>query len=51
MTIICVKSSRGIDLLGAQITINDQDMEVCGLARQEYKDGLLWQWWLLLPAE
>lgn len=51
MKLICVKTPCGIDLLGAKLSIDGHDMEVCGLAKQEYKDGLLWQWWIVMPDE
>lgn len=48
MRTICIISSRRIDLLNARIIINDRVMELCGLAREEYKDGQLWQWWIAM---
>lgn len=50
MTAICVISPQSVDLLNARIVIAGHEMEVCGLARQEYKDGLLRQWWIVMEA-
>ena len=51
MRTICVKTPHGLDLLHAWIILGGEEMEVCGLARQEYVDGLLWQWWILMEKE
>lgn len=51
MTVICILSSQGVDLLNKRIIIDDRVMELCGLAREEYKDGLLWQWWIAMEDE
>ena len=51
MTILCVKTFEALDLLHAIFTINEHDLECCGLVKQQYKDGRLWQWWLLMDAQ
>lgn len=52
MKLICIKSVYGVDLpLNAKLSIDGNEMEVCGLAKQEYKDGLLSQWWIVMPDE
>jgi hypothetical protein len=48
MKIICIKSHYGVNLpLNTQISIDSHNMEVCGIAKQEYKDGLLYQYWIV----
>lgn len=51
MRTICIKTPHGIDLpLNTKITIDGRELEVCGLAKQEYIDGLLWQRWIVMPS-
>lgn len=50
MRTICLKTPLGVDLLHAILTINGRDLEFCGLADQKYKDGLLWQWWIVMDV-
>lgn len=48
MNIICIKTKLGIDLpVDTQILIDDQHYSVMGLAREEEKDGLICQWWIV----
>lgn len=47
MKLICIKSPNGVELLGVQLSIDGNNMEVLGLAKQEYKDGLLYQYWIV----
>lgn len=48
MELICIKSRSGVDLSGAQLSFDNRPFTVGGLAKQEFKDGLLWQWWIIL---
>ena len=51
MRTICIRSRKGVDLLQAVIEMNGRPMEVCGLAKESYKDGYLWQWWILMGQQ
>lgn len=48
MKLICIKTRLGVDLSGAQLIINNRPYTVGGKAKEEFKDGLLWQWWIIL---
>ncbi len=50
MATICCKTNRGVDLLHVTLTIDDRELEICGLARQELRNGTLWQWWIVMDA-
>lgn len=47
--LIRIKSRYGTDLMGAQILLDNKVWVVCGLARQEYRDSYIWQWWIIMP--
>jgi hypothetical protein len=47
--IIRIKSRYGADLMGAQIFMDNKAWEVCALAKQEYRNGWLWQYWIVMP--
>lgn len=49
--IVRIKSRHGADLLGAQMLMDDKNWEVCALAKQEIKNGWLWQWWIVMPVK
>ncbi len=48
MTIVRLKTPRDVDLLHGILSIHGKELEFCGLAREEYKDGMLWQWWIVM---
>jgi hypothetical protein len=48
---LCIKTRYGADLLGAQITLDSKPWEVCALAKQEYRNGWIWQWWIIMPSQ
>ena len=50
MYIICLKSKQPLNLLDTVLTIGERELEFCGLARQELRDGRLWQWWIVMDA-
>ena len=47
--LIRIKTRYGADLMGAQLIIDDKAWVVCGLAKQEYRNNLIWQWWIIMP--
>lgn len=47
--LICIKTRYGADLMDAQIFIDDRAWVVCALAKQEYRNGWLWQYWIIMP--
>jgi hypothetical protein len=48
MKIICTKSRHGVDLpLSTAINIDSINIEILGLAKQEYKDDLVYQYWIV----
>jgi hypothetical protein len=48
MKLICVKSEYGVCIpLNTSIIIDNNELEVLGLAKQEERDGLIWQWWIV----
>ena len=51
MKLICIKTKYGVDLLGAIISIKGNNVEVLVLAKQEYKNDLLWQWWIVMDQK
>lgn len=48
MRLLCTKTQFGIDLpLNMEMTLGNCTMEVLGLAKQEYRDDMIWQWWIV----
>ena len=47
--LIRIKSRYGADLMDAQIFMDNKPWTVCGLAKQEYRNGFIWQWWIIMP--
>lgn len=46
--LLCTKTQFGIDLpLNMEMTLGNRTMEVLGLAKQEYRDDIIWQWWIV----
>ena len=49
--LITIKTKYGADLMGAQIFLDNKAWEVCALAKQEYRNGWLWQCWIVMPSK
>ena len=47
--LIRTRSRYGIDLMDTQILLDGKAWKVCALAKQEYRNGFIWQWWIILP--
>ena len=47
--LIRTKTRYGVDLMGAQILFEDKAWTVCALAKQEYRNNFIWQWWIVMP--
>ena len=43
------KTKYGASLNGAELYFDDKPWEVCGLAKQELRNELLYQWWIIMP--
>lgn len=46
-----VKTRYGADLMDAQINLDGRAWIVCALAKQEFRNGWLWQYWIVMPAK
>ena len=46
-----VKTRYGADLLGAELLFEDGTWTVCGLAKQEYRNSIIWQWWIIVKDD
>ena len=49
--LVTIKTRYGADLMGAQIFMDNKKWEVCALAKQEYRNGWLWQYWIVMPCK
>lgn len=48
MKLLCTVTKHGLNLpLHARLSIDGQVMTVLGLAKQEERDGQIWQWWIV----
>ena len=47
--LIRIKSRYGADFMDAQIFMDNKPWTVCALAKQEYRNGFIWQWWIIMP--
>ena len=46
--LLCTKSRSALDIPhDTVLTIAGQPVEILGLARTEYRDGMFWQWWII----
>ena len=49
--LVTIKTRYGADLMGAKIFMDNKAWEVCALAKQEYRNGWLWQYWIVMPCK
>ena len=48
MKLLITKSKYGLDLpLNTTLSTDEAEFEILGLAKQEVRDGIVWQWWIV----
>lgn len=48
MKLLITKSKYGLDLpLHTAWSTDEVELEILGLAKQEVRDGIIWQWWIV----
>ena len=51
MKTLITKTKTGIDLLDTQLAIDNSYYTVGGKIKEEFHDGLLYQWWILIDEK